>query len=651
MTIPDSAYDIMLDGKGYLLLRGDAKGQGPRGWKETALGSSNAQQSAVEQQYGNLPTTVSAPMAWRSCDMGYGDRRQRADRRYYYAENVDCRIFEQIIPGPKVTLLDLGEGAVVTHLVEYDGVVMAIAGGKITRIESDLAIVPEKDMGETRPAVDAVVFNGALYVSTGTTAHESYPLWKRWPSGDWTPAPDVHVGFMAVWKDRLWAQMSTTLDTVTTINGVQNCAADPMVASNWSSNGPIVGDPGTPITSMGSLGDMLYVGKQDGLHGVDASDIAPLLTPEIGAFRSEFNCLNMRAWHGIWFVPHVRGLLLFQDRGDAGFLIADAGPGREADTENPVRGQITAMAGDDHWLYVALYSVTGDSYILAGREAVGEEVQFGRMVWHPLATIPDSTCGAMLISGLSDTPRLFFGVGPQVGYITLPRSADNPLADTQSRYATAGSLYLPAHSWNAPTTRKVWREVRFDTRGLSISRRLQVFYSLDDGAWTPLGLVNISPTQRLAFPDGGARGNSLRLRIDYVGSEQRPFVIQSILAVGAERPATLKQYTANIRCATKLPLRTGGTCPRTAAQIRDALYALGDHPGSVEMIDPLGRSRWVLVQPGVSGSESLQEGCMDREMVFTLNMTDFEDDAIAPAATGDQGVYGTTTYGNGDIYA
>lgn len=651
MTIPDSAYDIMLNGKGYLLLRGDARGHEPRGWKETALGSSNAQQSAVEHQYGNLPTTVSAPMAWRSCDLGYGDRRQRADRRYYYGENVDCRIFEQVLPGPLVTLLDLGGDQDVTHLVEYDGAVMAIAGGVVKRIAGDLAVTLEKDLGIVQPAVDVVEFNGALYVSTGTTAAITHPLWKRWPSGDWTYNENIHVGFMAVWKDRLWAQASTTLDGVTTINGVQNCAADPMTAANWSTNGPIVGDPGTPITSMGALGDMLYVGKYDGLHGVDASDIAPLLTPELAAFRSSFNCVNMRAWHGIWFVPHVRGLLLFQDRGDAGFVIADAGPGRESDTENPVRGYITAMAGDDHWLYVALYSITGDSYILAGREAIGDEQQFGRMVWHPLATIPDARCGAMHISGLPPNPRLFFGAGPKVGYITLPQSVDNPLADRQCRYATSGSLYLPAHSWNAPTTRKVWREVRFDTRSLSISRHLQVYYSLDDGPWKSLGTVNRSPTQRLAFPDGGAQGNSLRLRIDYVGSEQRPFVIQSIIAVGAERPDTLKQYTVNIRCATGLTTRTGGKCPRTAAQIRDELYTLGNHPGAVEMVDPLGRSRWVLVQSDVTGSESMQEGHADREMVFTLHMTDFEDDTIVAPASGEHGVYGTSTYGGGDIYA
>lgn len=647
MPEPNSAYDFVLNGQGYLLAR-NSRGAGRRGWQEDTVAASTAARTVTEHQYGNLEATVLAPMVWRTAHRGYGDRLQRGEGRYYYANNMDCRVPEQILPGPKVTAIStVGGSANVNRIIEFDGKLFVLAGRYCKRINSDDSVSLEQDFGAGKVAVDAEVFNGVLYVSLGFGAGDY--LWKRTTGASWTQDDDVQLGYMALWKERLWGQKSTTLNGVTTNQGVQNVSNNPFTAADWSANGPIVGDPGSIITSMGSLGDMLYVGKTDGLHGADASAIAPLLTPEMRPYTHSDNCRGMTAWHGMWFVPHLRGLLTYRDMGEGGFLVSDASPGRDADRDNPARGLITAMAGDDHWLYAALYTPAGHTYILAGREAAGEELQNGNMVWHPLALLQSTKCQAMHVCGIFTNPRLYYGMNGELGYIILPRNGDNPTADTNCRYATAGSIYLPAHAWNAPASVKVWKEVRIESENLSLGRYLYVYYSLDGGTWTALGLVNVSPHQVLALPDGGVSGSDLRLRLDYVCTETRAFVIRSIVAVGAERPDTLLQFVALVRCATGLATRSGGKCPRTAATIREELYALAAYRKAVRLIDPIGVEHYVLVQPHLVATEAEQEGKLDRELSLQVTMTEFEA-RNTPWARGEIAVYGTSLYGGGHIY-
>ncbi len=636
-----STYDIMLDGKGYMLAR-DESGEGPRAWEEQTLIASTLSRSPTDRQYGQLPSTVEAPMVWRDLTSGYGDRVQQHEGRYHYALNLDCRFNEHVLPGPAVTTLTIGGTENVNRIFEFDDTLMVLAGRYCKRVEADDTVVTEKDLGASNVAVDAAIFNDVLYVSLGFGGGDY--IYKRTTGDAWSQDGDVLLGHMAVWKERLWAQKSTTLNGVTTTNGVQNVSNNPFTAGDWTTNGPIVGDPGTAITSMGALADMLYVGKIDGLHGVDTSNIAPLLTPELRPFRNAENCVNMAAWHGIWFVPHMRGLLTYRDLGQQGFLIGDASPGREVDTECPVRGRVTAIAGDDHWLYVALLSDAGDTYILAGRTAFEDEERYGPMIWHPLIKLVSKQCDAMHISGLWTNPRLFFGSDEDVAYIILPRNTDNPSADTNCTFATTGQLFLPAHSWYAPATIKVWKSVKVYADHLSLSRYIEVYYSLDWGAWALLGTVTVSPTHTLAFPTGGVSGNDLRLRLDLTATSSTPVIIRGIVAIGAERPDIVTKFTARIRCADKLPLRSRAVCPRNAETIRSELLALASNSTGVTLVDPIGTAWTVLVHPEMLNVEAEQEGAQAREMTFVVQMTEFEattDDALVA----NFGVYGTAIYG------
>jgi hypothetical protein len=107
MPVPNSAYDILLDGRGLILARKSQLTQGGRSWSVESAGFSTTQQSENEKRYGNAPPTIEAMMVWRTTHMGYGEERQRIEGAYNYGVNVDARFFEQVIPGPKVYTIDI----------------------------------------------------------------------------------------------------------------------------------------------------------------------------------------------------------------------------------------------------------------------------------------------------------------------------------------------------------------------------------------------------------------------------------------------------------------------------------------------------------------------------------------------------------------
>lgn len=107
MAVRNSAFDVLIDNRGYMLARKDQLTQGGRSWSVESAGFSTTQQSENERRYGTAPPTVEATMVWSTTHMGYGEERQRIDGAYNYGVNVDARFYEQVIPGPKVYTIDI----------------------------------------------------------------------------------------------------------------------------------------------------------------------------------------------------------------------------------------------------------------------------------------------------------------------------------------------------------------------------------------------------------------------------------------------------------------------------------------------------------------------------------------------------------------
>ena len=647
MARHDRAHDItihssVLGNRGYMLAREGQLGRGARRWQVQAVGASIAEQTPTEARYGNQPAIIEAPMVFRTAHRGYGDEQMRGEGRYHYAVNVDARFPNAIIAGPLVTTVEIGGSQNVSGFFEQDDMLFCIAGRYCKEIDGEDTVTLAKDFGADKIATDCAVFGGTAYVGMGY----SEAFWQRASANDptktWTQASGLYIGYLATFKDRVWASV--------TANAVRSFATTPTTASNWSGSYPI-GDPGAPITEVAELADYLYIGKQDGLFTLDEDYIARPATPELASVRSANNCVHMRAWHGSMWVPHIRGLLNYRALGANGFVVTPATPGAWVTSANPARGLVTALAGDNRWLYAALYTPDGDTYIMAGRESFADEQEHGLLIWHPLAKIAGKRCNAMHLSGLRTNPTLWFGVGADVGYITLPRNGENPLQDSNSRYATTGSIYFPAHSWSAPTTKKLWKAITVEGRDLTPSRYVNVYYRVDEVSnWTYAGRANRWPKSVIPLPAAGVSGARLEIRLDLVlPDSSKPPVIYSVVVRGAERPQTIEVITAAVRCADNLRLNSGAPERRSGADILTELRQYATLGEAVTLTDTLGVERRVLVLGPVDEIEVEQDGTNAPEKIAMVKMAVFETSEES-SSLGEYAVYGTSKYGAGDIY-
>jgi len=615
----------VLNGLGYMLARQNSLNQGGRSWSVESAGYSTTQQTANERRYGTAPATIESAMVWRSLHLGYGEERQRVEGMYNYSQNVDARFYEAVIPGPKVIELPIENyTSAVRGFEEFNGALYANNGRYLNQIATTNLVtsIDLEDHAVGQYAYDLSVFDGKLLVACGDSGY----LLALDETGTWTASTDVYAKFMTVWQDMLYASLA---DDDGTYSGYEvamlSSGSDATSWANWSGLYKI-GDETSEITSLAALHSLVFVGKEDGLHGLDSSWICPPLTPEMRAYRSPYNCKDMIAWHGQLWVPHLRGLLAYTDMGDSGFSVRSVGPGRNVSGDNPVRGRITALAGDDNWLYAALYNGE-DSYILAGKPVQTEDM--GIMVWHPIVYLEGVMCNALHISGLWTSPRLFFGMDHNVGYIVLPENSDNPLQDTNCRYATDGSIYYSAHSWNAPNTTKLWKSIEIQADNLSLMQYITVYYRVDKGAWVKAGTAKVSPSVSIGLTSGAVSGNEIEIKLEFTQyTDHVPIIVRAVIIRGLERPLTTDLISAVVRCADNLPTRTGGTCPRSGATILAELKALAEYDNTITLVDLIGAEREVVVlAPVKERVEYDQQGDMPRETLAEINMAvvEFEE--------------------------
>lgn len=620
--------------KGYMLARQGQLGRGQRAWQVETTGASIAQQMPTEQRYGNQPAVIEAPMVFKTCHRGYGDSHVRGEGRYHYALNMDCRFPDLVLPGPKRNALTLTDSAHhVTGFFEMDGMVFCIAGQRCYALKSDDTVVLAKDFGAGKEAVGCARSGAIALVGMGY----SEPPWKRTSNADptlgWTQGSGLYVGYLHRSRDRLYASASSST--------VRWCdaAADPLNPDNWAASYAI-GEAAHTITAIREFADLLYVGKEDGLYALPADGMAVCLSPELKDVPNAWNCHNMASWQGRLWVPHVRGLLQYQNLGANGHAVVPATPGAWTTDDNPIRGRVTALVGDNRWLYAAVKNPDGNSYLLAGRMAF--EGEGGPLVWHPLADLGAVECRALHLSGLFTNPRLYYGQGYNVGYIILPRNGEDPVQDANCRYEMTGSLYYSAHNWFAPTTPKVWKSIEIGADGLAIARYLDVYYRIDGDVWKLAGRADRSPRDVIALPEG-VTGTRIEVRLDHtLPSDSIPFRLTSVVVKGAERPRTMKVISATVRCADHVPTYAG-TDRRTGAQILLDLEEYATSASAVTLVDPLGIERQVLVLPPIAEREEAQYGDEPPEMLATIQMAEFEP---ADRPTGyEVGVYGTDKYG------
>lgn len=622
----DPAYDIVLGGVGLILARANQLQEGARAWKVEVQHNPVSATSDNSARYGGVGPQVEMPLVWDDLSGGYGSWSDRVERKYHWGYNIDTRFPGLILPGPYLHVVTIGGTVPVHDFEEHDGKLWVAAGRYVKAIAATTTytVSPGLDAGSGKTVTDIEEWKGNLYAGQGFGSGDYLCKHAAGAAVDtWTEDNDVQVGYMCTLYDKMYASVSSY--------GVAAVANDPMTLGDWTATYTI-GDSSRAITSLEVLEDELYIGKRDGLYGLDSSGIGTMLSPELKQYRSPVNCKGMKVWHGTLIVPHLRGLLQYAGRGDGTHSVAPIGPGRSAMADNPILGHVTAVCGDEKYLYVALwtgqYNATtgGTTYILAGCF----DEKLGAWAWHPLIKFADDKrCDAMFISSLWTVPHLWMGYGEDAAYIKIPRGVDNPYLDSNSRYATSGTIRFQRHDLFAPATYKVWKSVEIEADNLSPSRYLTVYTRADNGDWVSWGNAYQSPRTKIVFGSEGIAGKTIELRLDYtMPGNITPIVIRSAVLRAAERPDSVEMITAVVRCDDKLRLRNGGYNRRTGAETWTALRAMLDHSGTVTLKDTLGTEKEVLVIAPLEQTEARSEGDLAPEMLATIHMVVWDEQDV-----------------------
>jgi hypothetical protein len=618
-------YDMMLAGEGYMLAKGPA---GEPAYSEEKLEFFPPRQSASDASYANFPPEAEATWAVPDFAGGYGQPRETdgLTNRYYYGLGVDCRIPGQVTLAPEVkTAATSGTGTLVGSFEL--GTTLYVAAGRycLSSTDGDSWSV-SKDFGAGNTAAAAAVFqgtSGTTYAFVAMASGSGDPAYWLYDGSTWVQDGTLNkADRFAVVGDELWRGYDGNKVAKSSNGGT---------SATWAS-AITVGDADSAITGLLVLDNRLYITKEDGLFTLtdDATQIDQDLLPELHGRKDAGNGVGSTVWRNEAWIPFRQGFYRYTPGS-----ISPVGPEVETGNTSPVRGRITAAAGDDYFLYAALQNESGNSYLMSfGGAATAATGAIA--AWHPLADLGGVDCRHMFVSSIPGTnPRLYFGRDEDIGYIVLPRSSPNPTLDSNCRFATSGSLYLSRYDARFPAQDKAY--LACSILGIDLdgnNEYVDVYYkAAGAGSYSLLGRYDTDPGSRQEFAATVA-GKYLDLRLDLVssGSTATPKCTSLALAY-AVRTDYKRQFQFFVRAADRAPLLSGQRSAKSAADTASGIEAAVGAQGAVTLVAPDGNSYEVLV---IDAARHATRAEADRPLEFSIPVTAVEYRTTASRGTWDR---------------
>ncbi|MYD95647.1 MAG: hypothetical protein F4Y02_18630 [Chloroflexi bacterium] len=389
------------------------------------------------------------------------------------------------------------------------------------------------------------------------------------------------------------------------------------VASTWSSGAP-VGDGASAANALVSLDGTAYVVKEDGLYaqrpGADGGAVAEHAWSQRARDSSPYSGRGSAVWRGYLWLPMSQGLYRFRS-GD----LKPVGPERLRENDSPIRGRITACAGDAHFLYAALRDETGQTTLLAFNP--------DQRSWHPLARLGQVDCRHLWVSDRpGPNPRLYVGVGGSLATMVLPRGSANPLHDPNCRFAASAEVYLSRFDAAFAAQPKAFLALTLSGDRLTASTWVDVAYRLAAGArFEPLGRFAASG-QRIEFGSkAAATAIDLRLTLHSDDPTTTPVVHAASLAY-AIRADFKRVFQFVVRIADQAPLRDGRRDRRSGRVIKQAIAAAAATREPVVLVSPDGEHIEALVR-GAEAQGRRSEAGRDLEWLMPVTATEYRPTA------------------------
>jgi hypothetical protein len=548
---------------------------------------------------------------------------------YAWAENADARFPRLVLPGPFINPLTLPGVADFPRCArDFAGDLYIGAGRYIFKIASGIGpVTVDQDLGVGNVAWSMETFGGNLYCGTsvGSTS-SSAPglLWQKTPGGTWTNNAGVTRKSLAT----AWYQVQGALGTTgafqmiaqDTTSSVRNVATAPLTPANWGASIP-VGDTTYGINRL--IGDQthVYINKINGMHDLDGvTGYAPNLMPFFAQAIDDENGIAGHSSGGQIYSAHLSGLFRLDVSGAASSRLVTVTPGHGLPNETPLRGKITASTSYGPWQIIALWNGV-DTYICMGRDIMQGDAgvsPFGYgygygpspsaigpspMLWHGgIVYLPGQRCYLLYVSGLTSPPRLWIGAGNGVNWCVMPRT-ENPLQDSEYRFANAWRFFVPGQDWGHPATPKQLLQVDVEGDNLGGGSQATVNINADGGQYANIGVANVSPQTQL-FITQNYIGRRIGFRLDGLGTSTTPAIMRVLMPRAQVRTAVRAVRTYQILLGEGNVDRFGGRDITRAIEDYRTLEALQTGV-IINLRDEFGETYHALVVPPV-----------DRQMVY-----------------------------------
>ncbi len=212
-----------------------------------------------------------------------------------------------------------------------------------------------------------------------------------------------------------------------------------------------VGDAATAVNAIMSVGETTdtgyeeraYAVKPDSVYTSSASGTVAWI--RVVDFLSNSNAgIGASRWHvdKAVYVPIANGLFRFSNR-----RFEPVGPELLGSNDSPIRGEITAVAGDGYYLYAFVQTQAGVTWLISWGVYLPEfdgSTSF-KPIWHSLRNLGSVTVRTALVTttgtGASGAARLIFGRDANAGYCVVSNESPNRRLDTSSTFAQTGNLY------------------------------------------------------------------------------------------------------------------------------------------------------------------------------------------------------------------
>lgn len=587
----EPAGEIILDGKTYRMVRIPPAAADQLGQFDYSVNFSD------EPPYvQGAPAILSDPQfTWH---LGDFKSRQGIQGSSEYGQNVDKRWAFRMLPAPLRHDLTLSgsydffgpnpvvEDGPILCIFEAFGFIFATSAKNIWRInpstdEVILSATYTLGGGEAfndQAGVMGLVWEGKAYFTQSSdntvnfiSLQESDLSAVTGTPDVYNHSPDVDAMRLAVGINRLFKISRTGVlrDIVTGL--------DPIEEDNWADSVQI-GDPGTMPTALLSYQRTVLAGKPEGFFGVGDDGFGMSL---IQRMPKETNNVFGAASFDPWtLVPYVRGLYWYQPG-----IVQAIGLEVELLNQSPIHGRWTGFATDGQWIY-GLMTVGSNTYVLAGRERIGNEAGFGKIVWSCWLYFTGLS-SAIFQSALTTTPRLWFGKGTNLSYVELSE------APGSVEYALSGSQYLTKEKfddWNP----KDFPYVDVVGTNLSSTKYWVINYSIDGGAFSD---QDINSSQMKLDSNGKTRfflpktavGQEIQIRLDYTSnSSSSPPEINYVEVFAVPQSKKIQAATFALGLETGIRTVIGSDRRSSQEQLND-LITLVNSPDSVKGTGPWGK--------------------------------------------------------------